>query len=298
MTAHVEGFTDERARVDAALATLMDAAGSGTLVDAARYAVDAGGKRLRPILCIAGYRAVAGTDRVPEPVYRLASSIELIHTYSLIHDDLPSMDDDAVRRGRPSTHVAHGVATATLAAAALIPLAVRVAQEAGTDLALAEGVLRDLVGTLCAAAGAGGMVGGQALDLEAEGRDIGLEALEQIHRKKTGALLAAAPLMGGIAAGAGPAARNALAVYGTALGLAFQIADDILDVTGETAVLGKAAGRDQALEKATYPSLAGLDGARERAEAEVARALDALRAGGIRSEELTALARFAAARDR
>ncbi|MFO7892859.1 MAG: polyprenyl synthetase family protein [Longimicrobiales bacterium] len=295
--ARVDAFlAGARAPVDAALAEVVQDAGTGPLPDAVRYALDAGGKRLRPILCVAAYRAVAGD--VPAPVYRLAASLELIHTYSLIHDDLPGMDDDDVRRGRPATHVAQGEAVATLAAAALIPLAARVVLDAGRDLKLPDGVRRDLVGTLCAAAGGGGMVGGQALDLEAEGRQVTLDELERIHRKKTAALLAAAPVMGGLAAGADDAARDAFATYGRALGLAFQIADDILDVTGDTAVLGKTAGRDTELEKATFPALEGLAEARARANAEVGRALGALDADGIRSEALSALARFAIARDR
>lgn len=297
MTIRIETFlAREQESVDGALTGIVDAAGPGPIVDAVRYALEAGGKRLRPVLCVAGYRAVAGA--APAPVYRLAAALELIHTYSLIHDDLPGMDDDAVRRGRPSTHVAHGEAAATLAAAALIPRAAAVVDAAGRDLKLDEGVRRDLVGALCRAAGAGGMVGGQLLDLEAEGREISLQELEEIHRRKTGALLAAAPLMGGVAAGASPDERAALGDYGAALGLAFQIADDILDVTGDAAVLGKTAGRDRALEKATFPALAGLDGARERAEAEVERAIAALETGGIRSDELTALAHFAVTRDR
>ncbi len=297
MSAVVESLlARERAPVDAALAAVVDGAGTGPLAEAARYAVSAGGKRLRPVLCVAGYRALAG--RAAEPVYRLAASLELIHTYSLIHDDLPGMDDDAVRRGRPATHVAHGEAVAILTGAALIPLAARVADGAGRDLKLREGVRRALVMALCSAAGGGGMVGGQALDLEAEGRAVALDELEGIHRKKTGALLAAAPVMGGIAAGADEGQRRALEVYGTALGLAFQIADDILDVTGDTAVLGKTAGRDRQLAKATFPALAGVDEARGRAAAEVDRALEALETGGIRSDELDGLARFAVARDR
>lgn len=297
MTEPIESFLiRERDRVDEALATIAAGAGTGPLAEAVAYAVSAGGKRIRPILCVAGYRALAGS--VVEPVYRLAASLELIHTYSLIHDDLPAMDDDAVRRGRPATHMAHGEPVATLAGAALIPLAVRVASTAAGDLTLEDGVRRELVATLCTAAGAGGMVGGQALDLAAEGRAISLEELERVHRKKTGALLAAAPVMGGMAAGAGQEQRHALEVYGAALGLAFQITDDILDVTGDTAVLGKTAGRDRELEKATFPALAGLDGARARVDAEVARALEALDGGGIRSDELTALVRFVGARDR
>lgn len=295
-------LADERERVEAALrATAGDdpadeTAGAAAIRAAVRYAVEAGGKRLRPILCVAAYRALR--NDVPDAIYRLAASLELIHTYSLVHDDLPGMDDDDVRRGRPATHIAHGVATATVAGAALIPRAAGVAARAARDLHLDDGVCTDLVVTLCRAAGGGGMVGGQLLDLEAEGRSVTLDELERIHRLKTGALLAAAALLGGIAAGASPRVRDALAVYGASLGLAFQVADDILDRTGSTAVLGKTAGRDTELEKATFPALAGLDAARERAEEEVETAWAALDAVGVESRELSALARYAVERDR
>jgi geranylgeranyl pyrophosphate synthase len=287
----------EGARVQAALERTIALPGApDELADAVRYAVRGGGKRLRPILCVAAYRAVASV--VPPAAYDLAASIELIHTYSLVHDDLPSMDDDPVRRGRPSTHVACGVVTATVAGAAIIPLAIGVAAAAARDLGL-DGARRDaLLLALCTAAGAGGMVGGQVMDLLAEGRMLELDELEAIHRRKTGALLGVAPRMGGLAAGADGPVLDALHVYGSAVGLAFQIADDILDVTGTTAVLGKTAGRDGQLEKATFAAAAGVDAARARAGLEVATALAALEAAGIRSDELEALARFAAERDR
>lgn len=286
----------ERAAVEAALGDVLAGLGAGVVAAAIRYAAEAGGKRLRPLLCVAAYRALAGTP--PPPAYRLAAALELIHTYSLVHDDLPSMDDDPVRRGRPSTHVAHGVRAATLAGAAMIPLAARTAAEAAAALGLEDGARGRIVSALCAAAGAGGMVGGQMLDLEAEGRQVGLDALERIHRLKTGALLAVAPRLGGLAARADVRTLDALAVYGESLGLAFQITDDILDVTGSTAVLGKTAGRDTQLEKATYPALEGVDGAAGRAREAVAVARAALEAVGIESEELTALAAYAVERDR
>ncbi len=291
------GFLEaERADAEGALSAVGDALGEGRLADAIRYAVEAGGKRLRPILCVAAYRAIAGD--APPPVFRLGAALELIHTYSLVHDDLPSMDDDPVRRGRPSTHVVHGVTTATVAGAAMIPLAVRIAAAAVAELGLSERARGGIVAELCAAAGEEGMVAGQALDLEAERRPVSIEELEHIHRLKTGALIAAAPRIGGLAAGADDLEMAALDIYGRALGLAFQITDDILDVTGDADVLGKAAGRDTQLEKATYPGLAGLDEARARArrEADVARA--ALAAAGIDSEELDALAGYAVERDR
>jgi geranylgeranyl pyrophosphate synthase len=293
----LDSFLDaERSRVEDALDDTIASAGAGPVGTAARYALEAGGKRLRPILCVAAYRAVRG--EASTAVYRLASALELIHTYSLIHDDLPSMDDDPVRRGRPATHIAHGVATATVAGAALIPAAARAADRAGVDLGLDAGVRRRIVRALCRAAGAAGMVGGQLLDLEGEGRALTVDELLRIHRLKTGALLSVSPVLGGLAAGMSEAVRHALAVYGVSLGLAFQIADDILDVTGSTVVLGKTAGRDAALSKATFPALTGIDGAREWAVREVETAGAALDAVGLRSDELRALAAYAVERDR
>jgi geranylgeranyl pyrophosphate synthase len=287
----------EGARVDAALERAVELpAAPARLAEAIRYAVRGGGKRVRPILCVAAYRAFR--PDVPAAAYDLAAAVELIHTYSLVHDDLPSMDDDAFRRGRAATHVACGIGPATIGGAAIIPLAVQVAATAARSLGLEPERGDKVVRALCAAAGAGGMVGGQVLDLEAEGRTLGMADLETVHRRKTGALLGVAPTIGGIAAGAGSAAEDALRVYGTAVGLAFQIADDILDVTGTTAVLGKTAGRDGALAKATFAAVAGIDHARARAALEVDTALAALDAARIRSDELVALARFAAERDR
>lgn len=287
----------ERARVDAALERSLPTAGAPPSMAApVRYAVRGGGKRLRPILMIAAYRAFRSP--VPAPVYDLAAALEIIHTYSLVHDDLPAMDDDDFRRGRPATHVAFGLEAATVAGAALIPLSLRAAAGACGRLGIGRDLRRGVLAPLYAAAGAAGMVGGQVLDLEAEGRALSIGELEEIHRRKTGALLAVAPRMGATAAGAGDAARDALERYGSAVGLAFQIADDILDVTGSTAVLGKTAGRDGALAKATFAGVAGVEAARGRARREVESALAALEAGNIRSTELAALARFAAERDR
>jgi geranylgeranyl diphosphate synthase, type II len=288
-------LSTERRAVDAALDRALALPSAPNAIAAPlRYAVAGGGKRVRPILCVAGYRAFAGV--APDPVYDLASSLELIHAYSLIHDDLPSMDDDPVRRGRAATHVAHGVAPATVAGAALIPLAVQIADDACTTLGLDRDRRHAILLGLCAVAGGGGMVGGQVLDLEAEGQDLTVDELEGIHRRKTGALLGVAPLMGGIAAGAGATDQDALRVYGAAIGLAFQIADDILDATATTAALGKTAGRDGAMAKATFAGVTGIEAARSRARQEVGTALAALDAAGIRSDALVALARFAVER--
>lgn len=290
-------LTDDRRKVDAALGAVAGGLDGAPRVSAAvRYALEGGGKRIRPILCIAAYRAVRG--EVTEPVYRLAAALEVIHTYSLMHDDLPSMDDDPVRRGRPSTHVALGVRTATVAGAAMIPLAVTMATEAAADLEIEARLRMRIVGEICVAAGGGGMVGGQLLDLEAEGRGTDAAELERIHRMKTGSLMAVAPRIGGLAAGATAPLQDALDAYGRSLGLAFQIADDILDVTGTTRVLGKTAGRDTALGKATFPALMGIGEARTRAEEEMAVARSALDAVALRSPELDALARYAIERDR
>jgi geranylgeranyl pyrophosphate synthase len=284
--------------VDAALqrATRL-ASAPEAVAEAVRYAVRAGGKRLRPLLVIAGYQAFRD-DHVPEPVYDLAAAVELIHAYSLVHDDLPSMDDDDVRRGRPATHVAHGTAVATVAGAGMIVLSLAVADEAARALGFTGHGRRDLLLPLYVAAGAGGMVGGQALDLQAEGVRPAIADLEQIHRRKTAALLGAAPRLGGAAAGARPDECEALEEYGVSLGLAFQIADDILDVTGSTVALGKKAGRDDELGKATFASIEGVGAARTRALEMVDAAKAALRRAGIRSPELEALARYAVERDR
>ncbi|HSH45602.1 MAG TPA: farnesyl diphosphate synthase [Longimicrobiales bacterium] len=288
-------FRADRARVEEILSGLLPT-GSPRVSEAVRYALEGGGKRIRPVLCVAAYRAVRGD--VPDAVYQLASALELIHTYSLMHDDLPSMDDDPVRRGRPSTHVALGVPTATVAGAAMIPMAMAAASESSEMLGLDQGRRMAVVAALCAAAGGGGMVGGQLLDLEAEGSDIGVMALERIHGMKTGALLGAGPLLGGMAAEAEGVVLDALEVYGRSLGLAFQIVDDILDVTGTTRDLGKTPGRDTELGKATFPALMGLEEARDRAAEEVRVAQSAVRAVGLDSSELDALARYAIERDR
>ncbi len=288
-----------RARVNAALARVLD----DVLLEApARigrpvcYALDAGGKRLRPVLCLVAYEAVGG--RQVGKAAELACALELIHTYSLVHDDLPCMDDDDLRRGRPTAHRVFGNAAAAAAGAALIPLAAAAALRGAGALELDDAAAAAIVRELAAAAGGGGMVKGQWLDLQAEGREVGLEELETIHRAKTGALLAAAPRIGGLAAGAAPAVVQALGVYGAHVGLAFQIADDVLDVTGTDEVLGKTAGRDQALQKATYAALLGVDRARLRARSEADSAVVALRDAGLDAPALEALAYYAAERDR
>jgi geranylgeranyl diphosphate synthase type II len=262
--------------------------------EAMRYAVTAGGKRLRPILAIACCEAAGGSrERIVEP----AAAVELIHTYSLIHDDLPAMDDDDLRRGRPTVHRAFGEADAVLAGDALQALAFEVlaSRPDGEPFAARRS---DAVRILATAAGIHGMVGGQAADLAAERDPVDAPGLEWIHRHKTGALFAASAELGAVHAGAGRSARGALAAYGRGLGLAFQIADDILDCTASADALGKTPGKDRVAGKATYPALFGIDDSRRRAERLVEEALDTLGTHALRSEPLTALARYAVQRDR
>jgi len=293
-----ETLVRERRRVEEALVrgvrSVEDLVGP-SLVPVVEAGVLSGGKRIRPILCVAAYRAAGGEEA--EEIYDLASSVELIHAYSLMHDDLPCMDDGALRRGQPTPHRIYGEAATARAAAALIPAAAHRAWTGARSLGLSKSRARAVVRELTRAAGGAGMVGGQALDLDAEGRKLEEEALDRLHRLKTGALLAASPCIGGIAARAEDEVLEGLRSYGRALGLAFQIADDILDATASPGELGKEPS-DRALEKSTYVELHGLEPARRRARAEVASARRALEAVGIASPLLHALAEYVIGRRR
>lgn len=285
----VDGY---RREIDDALAQLCERElapidkAAPLVADAIRYSLLGGGKRFRGILFLAAYRAAGG---VSNPTM-LAAAIEIVHAYSLVHDDLPCMDDDDIRRGRPTVHRQFNTRIATVAGLTMVPLAARTAGRAARALhsANASRIVRELM----SAAGAGGMIGGQLLDLEGEGKSLNLEELEQIHRAKTGALVSASALIGGIAAGAPAAAVGALGRYGAALGLAFQIVDDLLDVTSTSEVLGKTAGRDAALRKSTYPALLGVDGAAQRAEALVEDGCAALSRVALLTPVLESTARF------
>ncbi|MBI3791602.1 MAG: polyprenyl synthetase family protein [Gemmatimonadetes bacterium] len=284
-------FGIERAEIDRALASFCDRYLSSLaprVADAIRYSLLGEGKRLRGILVMAAHRAAGGT----EPVVELAAAVEVVHAYSLVHDDLPCMDDDDMRRGRATVHKVYGVPAATAAGLAMVPLAAKAADRAADALGLAPGTRANIVRTLMVASGAGGMIGGQLLDLEGEGTALSLEQLERIHRAKTGALIEASVLLGAMAAGASPAAMAAFERYGAAIGLAFQIADDVLDVTATTDQLGKVAGRDLELHKSTYPALLGIEGARTRAESLVEDACAALDGEGLLTPDLEYLARF------
>lgn len=280
-----------RAAIDRALAALCAryvAAVGGAVSDAIRYSLLGEGKRLRGILFLATYGAAGGAAEASG----IAAAIEVAHAYSLVHDDLPCMDDDDMRRGRPTVHRVFGVRIATVAGVAMVPLAARCALDAAEALRLPSAVGGRIVEELMRASGAGGMIGGQLLDLEAEGLPLSLSELEQIHRAKTGALITASAVLGGVAAGVSEARLAALAHYGSAIGLAFQIADDVLDVTATTDVLGKTAGRDIALRKSTYPALLGVPGATTRATALTDDACAALTAVDLLTPALEQLARF------
>ena len=244
------------------------------LAEAVRHSLFGGGKRLRPCLVRLTGRHLGAED---EACARPAVAVELIHTYSLIHDDLPSMDDDELRRGRPTCHVAHGEATAILAGDALQAAAFEVlCGGAGGDPAR----VADGVSVLARAVGAGGLVGGQVLDLSTPGEAPGIEEVAEIHLRKTALLIEAAAELGAVAAGAGGAARGAARRYGRSLGLLFQAVDDLLDVTGDAATLGKTPGKDARLERATLVASLGLEGARGRAGELAEEARDAARAMG------------------
>lgn len=279
-----------RRRVEDALAAAfpVDPAHPHRLVEAIRYSLLGGGKRLRPILALAASDAVAGD---PDAALPIACALEMIHCYSLVHDDLPSMDDDALRRGQPTVHIAFGEGLAVLAGDALLTEAFAVLLRAAERAPQPRRVLQ-AGREIADAAGLRGMVGGQAADLAAEGGEADLALVEFIHVRKTGALLLAAVRAGGLVGGADEAQLRALTRYGECLGLAFQIADDILDVEAPTARTGKSVGRDDERHKATFPSVLGLPAAKARARELRDGALAALAGFSPSADPLRALVRF------
>ncbi len=279
----------QAAAIDVALDRFLppDTQRPQTLHKAMRYSVFAGGKRLRPVLVIAGAEAVGGTA---EQVMPTACALEMIHTYSLVHDDLPAMDNDDFRRGVPTNHKVFGEAIAILAGDALLTLAFRlVADNARTA---APGAVQAVVADGADAAGHAGMVAGQVEDLEAEGRQVGADTLDYIHVHKTGALIRTSLRVGAMLCDATAEQVRALSVAGANLGLAFQIVDDILDVVASSAELGKTAGKDQIQQKATFPAIHGLEASRARARSLIEEAEQALTAFGPRAEPIRALGRF------
>jgi len=278
-----------RALADAALERLLPPAGQRpvSIHRAMRHSVFAGGKRLRPILSMEAGRVVAGW--FPTGIEELGAALEMLHTYSLIHDDLPALDNDDLRRGRPTCHKAFGEAIAILAGDALQTQAYEVLAKlrcpAEARVRIIEEIARG-TGTI------DGMIGGQVVDLEAEHSKPDLQMLEYIHKAKTAALITASVVSGGLYAGADEEAVGKLRSFGRSIGLAFQIVDDVLDVTQTSEQLGKTAGKDTAAEKATYPALFGVDESLKKADALVERALSSLQSFGPQGGTLKALARY------
>jgi geranylgeranyl diphosphate synthase type II len=265
---------------DAAMELFLPAADErpGTIHTAMRYCVFAGGKRLRPVLCLAAAEACGGKREDALPA---ACAVELMHTYSLVHDDLPCMDDDDLRRGRPTCHKVYGEGMAVLCGDALLTEAFAVLARSGDAKMLAE---------LASAGGSRKLIGGQVLDLEGEGKSLSLEELIRIHEAKTAALLTTSIRLGAMSAGADEVRLAALTKFGHALGLAFQVIDDILDVTQTTENLGKTAGKDAAVAKATYPAVMGLEESRLEAARLTAEALEALAVFGENGARLREIA--------
>ncbi len=291
-----------RARIEAALERSLEALPADVpdrILRAARDGALGGGKRLRPHLTVAAYDELGGAagGGLPDAIFDLGAAVETIHAYSLIHDDLPCMDDAPLRRGRPTVHRAHGVRSATIAGAVLIPWSAARAHGAALALGRSPAQARQIAHALLEAAGPHGMIGGQALDLEAEGKSLSEAGLARLHGLKTGALLTAALDVGALAADATPRRRRAVVAFGRSLGLAFQVMDDVLDATGSAETLGKKPS-DAALAKSTYVLLLGVEGARERAATLARDAVHALDRAELAAPGLRELARFVVERER
>jgi geranylgeranyl diphosphate synthase, type II len=286
-------LAEVKSAVDARLESLLppESEPPATIHRAMRYSVFAGGKRVRPILIVAAGESLGGAR---DTLLHLGAAVEMMHTYSLIHDDLPALDNDDLRRGRPTCHKVFGDAIAILAGDALMTRCYQVLAELpGVSDAARLAILREIAfatGTIDA------MIGGQVVDLESEGKTIGPEALEYIHRSKTGALLTACTRAGALAAGADAARLEALTGFGRKIGLAFQVIDDILDMTSSSDRLGKTAGKDQKVKKATYPALYGIEASRRKAEELIREALAQIKKLDNRAEPLREMAHFVSSR--
>jgi len=260
-------------------------------IDSMRYSLFVGGKRLRPILCLAAAKAINPEINIDKSVLPIACALECIHTYSLIHDDLPAMDDDDLRRGKPTNHKIFGEAAAILAGDGLLTFAFELLSSPEYSEIPCDSRLR-IINVIANAAGPNGMVGGQSLDIASEGQDVSFSTLKTIHKSKTGALITASLRVGAIAAGAKNAQEKAFTDFGEYIGLAFQIADDMLNVESTTAVLGKKVGSDSERGKATYPALFGIDKVKIMAQDAVNKALDSLADFHDDCEPLRELAKY------
>ncbi|MBI1909315.1 MAG: polyprenyl synthetase family protein [Deltaproteobacteria bacterium] len=283
-------YLDKKRRfVDETLDRWLPAAPGDRLKEAMRYSLMAGGKRVRPILAIAACEACGEKMERALPV---GCALEMIHTYSLIHDDLPAMDNDDVRRGRPTAHKAFDEATAILAGDSLLTEAFRILSQKGREIGISAAILVDVISDISLASGFEGMAGGQMLDLQFEGKDVGAAELENIHRHKTGKLLQVAVVTGGKVGGGTPEQIEALSRFGQAIGLAFQIADDILDVEGWENKEWKNAGGDAKNKKVTYPSVLGLAASKKKAQELIETAHEALRPFGNEAQALREIASY------
>jgi len=291
LSAYLEKSTRD---VNAALDRFLpkSSARPATIHQAMRYSLFAGGKRLRPALCLAAAEACGGSRALAMP---LACAVECIHTYSLIHDDLPAMDNDDYRRGKPTNHKVYGEGMAILAGDALLTQAFEIAIQSQATQRYTH---RDLILDLAVASGSRELIAGQVADLEGEGQPLGVRELRYIHERKTSALLRCSARLGGMSANCAPAELQALSDFGYCVGLAFQVIDDILDVTQTSEQLGKTAGKDVAAKKATYPSIVGLERSRAIARDLTSQAYAALKIFGPKAQALQALARHLLERDR
>ena len=288
-----EYLAESRRRIDEFLERLLppESEEPSTIHKAMRHSVFAGGKRLRPVLVLASGESLAGD---PEVLLHLGAGIEMMHTYSLIHDDLPALDNDDLRRGVPTCHKVFGEAMAILAGDSLMTRCYQVLADLPK---ISDSARVWIIREIAAATGSvNGMIGGQVVDLESEGKAVSPKVLEYIHDSKTGALLKACVRCGAVAAGSEERELRALTGFGTKIGLAFQIVDDILDVTSSSEVLGKTAGKDAKAKKATYPALYGLEASRQKAHELVTSALEDIRHFGSHADALRNLARFVVSR--
>ena len=288
-------LTSQRLITSQSLEKIINAQFSGSrLSSAMQYSLMASGKRLRPILCMAAAETVG---EINEDVLKAACAIEMIHTYSLIHDDLPAMDDDSLRRGKPTCHIQYDEATAILAGDALLTLAFDTLSDP-PSLPENTGIQLQVIKTIARAAGHVGMIEGQMLDIEAETSTVPLDELKQIHQLKTGALIEASVTTGALLAGGSPETVAQLKIYAENIGLAFQVIDDILNVEGDAAKMGKATGTDASRNKSTYPGLLGMEKSRQFAAELINNALHALNIFGNKAVPLSALAKYIIRRER
>jgi geranylgeranyl diphosphate synthase type II len=282
--------------IDTALeAMIQDSQFSPALVEAMKYSLMAGGKRIRPVLCLAACEAVGGQ---PQKALIAACALEMIHTYSLIHDDLPAMDDDELRRGKATCHIAFDEATAILAGDALLTLAFEVLSSVDSNDGYPAEQRLQVIHLISGAAGYQGMIQGQMLDIASEGTALDADELESMHRSKTGALIEASLACGALLGGADDRQQELLSDYGRKIGLAFQVADDILNVEGNTDLMGKAVGTDNEREKSTYPSVLGIERARQFSKKIIQEALQALETFDKQADPLRGIARYIIERKR